>query len=291
VSDPWTEDDPPGTRSIRKEVELPVAPEAVWEAVATGPGIACWFCPTELEPRVGGRISQSFGEGVIEAGEVTAYEPGRRLVIRSSEQPDGGGPAQAFEYLVEARDGGSTVLRFLHSGFSTDARFDDEYGVVDNGWNLLFGILRTYLVHFAGQQGTSAQAMASHGGPTDEAWDRLVEAAQPGVEPDGITVGAPVTLAPSGFEAMAGVIDAWNRGVVGNGFSGTVLGLRLPTVSSGWPWRVAPRDRRRCGRRATATGRASPPPNAPAPRCRPGWRASSRARPRDGVTPHRVRQR
>jgi hypothetical protein len=43
-----------------------------------------------------------------------------------------------------------------------------------------------------------------------------------------IAVGAPVTLALPGVEPLAGVVDAWNRGVRGSGYCGTVLGLRLP---------------------------------------------------------------
>lgn len=228
MNDPRTQPDPPGQRSIRKELVFPVPPEAVWEAVATGPGIACWFYPTDLEPRVGGRVTQSFGDDVVEAGEVTAYEPGRRLAARGAAHPDGGGPVQAFEYLIEAREGGSTVLRFIHSGFSTDASFDDEYGVVDNGWDLFFGILRTYLQHFAGQRGASAQAMASHEGPTEAAWRLLMGSAQPDVEVDAIAVGAALRLTPPGLESFSGVVDVRHQGEVRSGFAGDVLGLRLP---------------------------------------------------------------
>ncbi len=226
MNDPWTQPDPPGQRSIRKELVFPVPPEAVWEAVATGPGIACWFYPTDLEPRVGGRITQSFGADVTEAGEVTVHEPGRRLAARGR-APESGGVAQAFEYLIEGREGGSTVLRFIHSGFSTDASFDDEYGVIDNGWDLFLGILRTYLEHFAGQPGASAQAMGTYEGAAEAAWGLLMGSARSDVDVDAIAVGAAVTLSPPGLEPLSGVVDMRHQGEVRSGFAGDVLGLRL----------------------------------------------------------------
>ena len=75
------------TREIVKEVALAATPEEVWEAVATGPGITCWFVPSEVEPRVGGTITQDFGmPGKVE-GVVTAWEPGRRFAFGAAGQP------------------------------------------------------------------------------------------------------------------------------------------------------------------------------------------------------------
>src|SRR5262249_38801141 len=41
--------EPSGRRSVQVEVEVPGTPEEVWQAIATGPGISCWFCPAEFE--------------------------------------------------------------------------------------------------------------------------------------------------------------------------------------------------------------------------------------------------
>lgn len=233
TEDPWTTPDAPGTRSIRKEVELDATPEAVWAAVATGPGTGCWFYPTQLEPFVGGRIAQSFGQDpadpgseVVEAGTVTAYEPGRRLGAVGTGGEDG--RSHAYEYLIEGRSGATTVLRFIHSGFSTDASFDAEYGTVDNGWDLFFGILRTYLAHFAGQPGTSGQAPAQHAGPPADAWARVAGALRPDVDLDGVAVGDAVTLAPEGMAPLSGTVELVRRGPLASGLAGDVLGLLLP---------------------------------------------------------------
>lgn len=235
MTDPWQAPDAPGTRSIRKELELHADPDAVWQAVATGPGISCWFYPTELEPRAGGAIVQRFDGGAEERGRVTAYEPGRRLTYGASQPgPDSHaaeehaaeGHTQAFEFLLEARAGGSTVLRFIHSGFSTDARFDDEYGTVDNGWDLFFGILAAYVEHFAGQPGASAQAMAQHAGPGQDAWARLAAGLGLDAAADGLAVGDAVTVSPGAGASMTGEVDVLAHATKATGVGGHVLGLR-----------------------------------------------------------------
>ncbi len=117
---------------IRKEIPLAATPEQVWEAIATGPGLTAWFMPMEVDP---------------DSSMVTSWEPGRRLAIRTPSAPDGS--FQGFEYRIEARGQGSTVLRFAHNGFTSDD-WGDEYEVVtSSGWDMYFHTLRQYLTHFA----------------------------------------------------------------------------------------------------------------------------------------------
>ena len=59
---------------IRREVGLVAEPEQVWAAVATGPGLAAWFMPMELDP---------------DSPMVTSWEPGRRLGVRTPPADDG----------------------------------------------------------------------------------------------------------------------------------------------------------------------------------------------------------
>src|SRR6266487_2450888 len=94
---------------IRKEIELDASPEEVWEAIATGPGITSWFMPHTVEPGEGGKVVLSAGDFTGESA-ITGWDPPKRFAVRS----EGG---QAFEYLIEGREGGSTVLRFVQSGF------------------------------------------------------------------------------------------------------------------------------------------------------------------------------
>ena len=59
-------------RRIEAQIEVPGTPELVWEAIATGPGIAAWFMPLEIEGREGGTVYMDFGAGVEATGKIRA---------------------------------------------------------------------------------------------------------------------------------------------------------------------------------------------------------------------------
>ena len=84
----------------------------------------------EVEPREGGVVAMDTG-GHREEAVITAYEPGKRLATRTATAGDG--RFMAFEYLIEGRDGGSTVLRVVHSGLLGD-NWQDEYDALRRGW-------------------------------------------------------------------------------------------------------------------------------------------------------------
>jgi uncharacterized protein YndB with AHSA1/START domain len=134
---------------VRKEIALDATPEQVWAAIATGPGVNSWFMgQNEIEPRVGGKTRMTFDGELTQESTVTAWEPGRRLAYRGDASPDG--QFMAFEYLIEGRDGGSTVLRFVHSGFLGDD-WEAEYDALTKGDGMYLQKLAVYLKHFAGR--------------------------------------------------------------------------------------------------------------------------------------------
>lgn len=134
---------------IRNEIALDATPEQVWEAIATGPGINSWFMgKNEIEPREGGRTRMTFGGDEAQESTVTAWEPGRRLAYRGDASPDG--LFMAFEYLIEGREGGSTVLRLVHSGLMGDD-WEAEYDAITKGNGMYLRKLAVYLTHFAGR--------------------------------------------------------------------------------------------------------------------------------------------
>ncbi len=188
------------TREIRRRLELDATPEQVWDAVATGPGITGWFVPTEVEPRLGGAVTQDFGSGGKEqTGVVTAYEPGRRF-----------GYGSAFEFLVEGREAGPTVLTFVQSGLG-DAAEVDSYAT---GWDLFFTNLRAALEHFAGERATGVVAAFYADSYADGAgaWPVLLR----GLGLAGMpSVGDRVTLAPDGPVPLHGVVDVATREFLG----------------------------------------------------------------------------
>lgn len=192
-------------REMRKVIELDATPEQVWEAVATGPGIATWFVPSSVEPRVGGAVDQEFGGQMNAAGTVTAYEPGRRFGYSGPPlEPGTDGPQYAFEFLVEGRDGGSTVLTFVQSGFLDGEDWDNEYDSFDKGWDLFFGNLRAALTHFAGRPASGVVSAAYVAGSSDEAWPVLLRGLGLTAMP---ALGDEITLAPAGAAPVSGVVD------------------------------------------------------------------------------------
>src|SRR4051812_21525289 len=111
---------------IADAITLDATPEQVWDAIATGPGVDSWFMGhTSIEPGEGGtnRRDMTDAMGVVQKSTITAWDPGRRLALRE-DSPDG--TFSAVEYLLEGRDGGSTVLRFVHNGILSDD-WDAEY--------------------------------------------------------------------------------------------------------------------------------------------------------------------
>src|SRR4051812_44413849 len=133
---------------IREEIALPATPDQVWEAIATGPGIDSWFMGrNEVESREGGAARMTI-MGFTSESTVTAWEPGKRFATRSATNPDG--TFMAFEYLIEARDQGSTVLRLVHSGILGDD-WETEYNALREGDPVYLRKLAVYLQHFAGR--------------------------------------------------------------------------------------------------------------------------------------------
>ena len=152
----------------RSEAEVPASPDEVWAAIASGPGIDSWFMGrSEVQPGPDGTVRTVFGEYAPELG-VTAWDPDRRFAYRSGEAPDG--RFLAYEFLIEGRVGGSTVLRTVTSGFLPGEDWADEFEAMTRGGELYFGTLVEYLTHFAGRFAVPVTAFGPPG--TTWAWDR-----------------------------------------------------------------------------------------------------------------------
>lgn len=167
--------EPNGRRSIQVEVEVPGTPEEVWQAIATGPGISSWFVPTEMENGPDGRpakMKMQFGPGMESAATITAYDAPRRLAAEDSWGP--GSPVIASEWTVEARSGGTCLVRVVHSLFADTDDWDDQLEGVENGWPGFFSILKHYLGKFRGQRSASMEAMGMGGDSVSEIWSRLL---------------------------------------------------------------------------------------------------------------------
>ena len=165
--------DQPTPRTIDLSVEVAGDPEEVWTAIATGPGISSWFVATTVEEREGGRTTSVFGPGpeMTVPGRVAAWEPPHRVLFEGED-----GQGLAFEWLVEARDGGSCVVRLVNSGFGSGAEWDAQYDGMEQGWRLFLRNLQLHLAHFRGQAGRPMQPMAMWAGDQATVWAAVTEA-------------------------------------------------------------------------------------------------------------------
>lgn len=194
-------------RSIELEIEVPGTPEQVWRAIATGPGISSWYVPHTVEECQGGAASASFGPGpeMQIPGRVVAWEPPHRIVFDGGEDVGG----LAFEWLVEARDGGSCVVRLVNSGFGSGEEWDAQYDGMTEGWRLFLDNLRLHLQHFSGETATPMLPMGIWAGSPADSWTRLTGAL--GV-PAAPAVGERITITtPSGIAMAATVVEAGPR--------------------------------------------------------------------------------
>jgi uncharacterized protein YndB with AHSA1/START domain len=164
--------------------EVPASPDEVWAAIATGPGIDSWFMGrNEVKAGPGGTVRTVFGAYAPEL-EITGWDPGRRLAYGSGQARDG--RFIAYEFLIEGRAGGSTVLRTVTSGFLPGEDWAEEYEAMTLGGELYFRTLVEYLSWFAGRFATPVTAF----GPPGTSWARdrallcrelgLTEQAKPG---------------------------------------------------------------------------------------------------------------
>jgi uncharacterized protein YndB with AHSA1/START domain len=150
-----------------QDAEVPASPDDVWAAIATGPGIDSWFMGrNEVQPGRGGTVRTVFGEYAPELA-VTGWDPARRFAYASGKAPDG--RFIAYEFLIEGRAGGSTVLRTVTSGFLPGDDWADEFEAMTLGGEMYFRTLVEYLSSFAGRFATPVTAFGPPG--TDWAQD------------------------------------------------------------------------------------------------------------------------
>ncbi|MFD3451171.1 SRPBCC domain-containing protein [Streptomyces sp. NPDC058691] len=188
---------------IVREFEVEAAPEEVWEAVTTGS--AGWLWPQEFEPRQGG--AAPFG------GVLTVWDPPHHLTARAEF-----GDAvenQVFnqlEHVIEAREGGGSLVRYVHSGIFVDD-WDNQYDGASKHTDFYLHTLRQYLTHFAGRPA----AFATVNGPgASTAPDALEAVSRALGVPDDAAEGAGIRLRLPGAAApVDAVVDFRNPYFVG----------------------------------------------------------------------------
>jgi uncharacterized protein YndB with AHSA1/START domain len=163
--------DASGRRYIQVEVEVPGTPEEVWQAIATGPGVTAWFVPTDI--RDDGTVVSRFGPGMDAVAKRTAWDPPRRFAAESKEWLGPNTPSMATEWIIEARAGGTCLVRVVHSLFAATDEWDDQLESVESGWPGFFRILRLYLTYFKGERCSPVHVMGMSAEPAEKIWERV----------------------------------------------------------------------------------------------------------------------
>ena len=183
---------------IRREVELPGTAQQVFDAV-TG-GIAGWMFPVEGAPTAPGTGPE---------GSTVVWEPSGHFAIRI-EGPDGW--FNALDYLIEGRDGGSAVLRYVHSGVLSDD-WEGEYDGASTHTDFYLHSLGEYLGHFAGRPVTYVAAPGPQASVDAGAVDVLRKAL--GIDSGADAIGQHVRVEVPGFGTVDGIVDYANQHFVG----------------------------------------------------------------------------
>ncbi|MBI3466477.1 MAG: SRPBCC domain-containing protein, partial [Planctomycetes bacterium] len=168
-----------------------------------------WFVPTEVEEREDGtpaRVVSHFGPGMDAIATPTAWDPPRRFAAESQDLGPNAPPI-ATEWIVEARSGGTCVVRVVHSLFASSDDWDNQLESFESGWPWFFRILRLYLTHFPGQRCSAFRAMGFAPEPESEAWDALTGP----LGLAGVTVGQRWN-ASTGSPPFAGLVERTGEG-------------------------------------------------------------------------------
>jgi hypothetical protein len=174
---------------ITRDVDLPAAPDDVWTAITEG--TAAWQFPIGDAPT---------GEG----GPIKTWNPPHRLTIRM-ESPDG--TFNALDYAIEAREGGTAHLRYVHSGILAD-EWEDQYDAIGGHTDFYLHTLGQYLEHFNGRQVTYV-GQASNGidGPASAGTSDAMDTLRAALGASGAGVGDEVHAPLGDAGTLDGVID------------------------------------------------------------------------------------
>jgi uncharacterized protein YndB with AHSA1/START domain len=179
---------------IAREVDLPAAPDDVWTAIAAD--TAAWQFPTGMEIPA--------GSAPPEGGPVTTWEPPQRLVIRM-ESPDG--TFNALDFAIEARDGGTAHLRYVHSGILADG-WEDQYDAIGAHTDFYLHTLGQYLAHFGGRPVTYVgRPSAGIEGPAAAGAPDAMDALRAALGATDAGVGDAVHASLGDAGALDGVVD------------------------------------------------------------------------------------
>lgn len=223
-------------RSIEKEIRILAPVEAVWKALTDAEELIRWFpLDAKVTSGEGGHIWMAWKDDWQHHTPIAAWEPNKRLRLIYAEPIAAamlGEPGMSFEipfqvaveYTLEARDD-ETVLRLVHSGFSTDASWDSQYDGTVSGWEFQLAGLKLYLErHYGSPRRCVYCRVPLPHLSIAKAWTKLMSPAGllKDEHPGPSKSGERYALTTAVGDRLEGVVHAWNPPT---GFSATVTNL------------------------------------------------------------------
>ncbi|NMM87934.1 ATPase [Rhodococcus sp. SRB_17] len=183
---------------IRREVVVPGTPEQIWAAISAE--TAGWMFPSPLEVPADGSKPDS--------PVIATWEPPTQLDIHMA-GPDGW--FNNLEYLIEARDNSTAVVRYVHAGvFAED--WDNQYDGASKHTDFYLHSLGQYLQYFAGRPTTYVSVEGPEASGTPEAMTALRNAL--GIDAT-TAIGDTVTFDVPEIGSVSAVVDYLNDWFIG----------------------------------------------------------------------------
>jgi uncharacterized protein YndB with AHSA1/START domain len=211
------------TRTIEIKMDIDAAVGRVWSALTDPERLRQWFpLMAEVDGGAGGAIRLTWGPDLDGRNAIIAWEPDRYLKTGWFDSPEGDAEARkkmAVEFFLQSKGDDQTVLRMVHSGFSTAKEWDEEYDAHSRGWLWELTSLANYLGRHDDKERHVAWERQALAVPKDEAWSVLAspQALLAEGSLDGLSPGDPYAITT----------------VHGDRFEGRVLLNQPPTEFAG----------------------------------------------------------
>ena len=197
--------EPAADGRVELSAEVRGAPEAVWRAISTGPGITSWFVPTRVD---GDEVVMALGAIGQARGRVVASEAPARFAFAEDGWRDGA-PPLLTELAVERLGRDRSRVRLVNrvDGDATDG-VHDALEAMEVAWRPYLVALRLHLEHHAGANAETVDVTGAADGSLDDAWVAALEALGLGDAPEQ---GERIAVSAPDAPALAGRVEHVGR--------------------------------------------------------------------------------
>jgi uncharacterized protein YndB with AHSA1/START domain len=190
------------------EITVPGSPDEVWDAIATREGTVAWAFAADIGENTVTIHREPFGPDA--EAFVTAWEPPHRFAYEEPIGPER--PPLATEFLVEARDRGTCVVRVVTGFTHAGEEWEDLLDGAAEGWRMSLLVLRACRTHFAGQVTAMISATVNTGRPVADR-DAVAERLLGRLGVAGLAAGEEFCT-PDGAPSLAGTVEFVSTGYV-----------------------------------------------------------------------------